>query len=293
MAAIDTFDYAQAFAGNLGLLTADEQARLRQATIAIPGLGGVGGAHLLTLARLGVGRFILADEDAFELRNIHRQTGATVQTLGRPKVDVMAEMAQAINPELSLRIFRESVQPFNIDAFLAGSDLVLDGLDFFNIGARRLLFQRARERGLTVITCGPMGFSAALLVFTPEGPSFDNFMAIRDGMSELEQLARFAVGLAPAALHLPYLDRRTVSLKHHRGPASAIAMNLCAAVAATETLAILLKRRAPWAVPRYAQFDPYRLRYRRGTLRLGNRHPWQQCKLWYVKRLLQHDVADA
>lgn len=291
MAATDTFNYAQAFAGNIGLLTPDEQTRLRQATVAIPGMGGVGGAYLVTLARLGVGRFVIADDDTFELRNIHRQSGATMQTLGRPKVDVMAEMARAINPELDLRIVRDAIRHNNIDAFLSGCDLVLDGLDFFHIAARRLLFQRARATGLTVITCGPMGFSAALLIFTPTGPSFDEFMAIDDGMSELEQLARFAVGLAPAALHLAYMDRSTISLKEQRGPACAIAMNLCAAVAATEALHVLLKRRAPWSVPRYAQFDTYRMRYRRGTLRLGNRHPWQRVKLWYLKHQLRHDFA--
>ena len=63
-----------------------------------------------------------------------------------------------------------------------------------------------------------------------------------------------------------------------------IAVNLCAAVAAAEVLNLILKRRRPWAVPRYAQFDPYRLRYRRGRLWGLHRHPLQQAKLWYLTR---------
>ena len=285
------FDYAQAFTRNLGLLTSADQAVLRGATIGLPGLGGVGGAHLLTLARCGVGRFVLADADRFELANFNRQAGATLATLGRPKVEVMAEMARAINPELVLRTLPGGLTPENLDEFLQDCQVVVDGLDFFEIRIRRLLFQRAQARQLPVVTCGPLGFSAALLVFLPDGPSFDEFFAIDDGMDELEQLARFAVGLAPAALHFPYLDPRRVDLAGHRGPSSAAAVSLCAGVAAVETVNLLLKRRPAWAVPRYAQFDPYRMRLAKGVLWGGNRHPWQQLKLWYLRRLLKKGSA--
>src|SRR3989338_6968796 len=104
MAADEPFRYDVAFGNNLGLLTPEEQSRLRRATVALPGMGGVGGAHLLTLTRLGIGRFVIADGDRFEPKNFNRQTGATTQTVNRPKVEVMAEMARAINPEVSIRI---------------------------------------------------------------------------------------------------------------------------------------------------------------------------------------------
>ena len=288
MAADEPFRYDVAFGNNLGLLTPEEQSRLRRATVALPGMGGVGGAHLLTLTRLGIGRFVIADGDRFEPKNFNRQTGATTQTVNRPKVEVMAEMARAINPEVSIRIVPQELHQGNLPEFLANSHVVVDGLDFFRIDARRALFREAKRQGLHVITCGPLGFSAALLVFGPRGPSFDEFMAIDDRMDEQEQLLRFAVGLAPAGLHLPYVDRASVSLKDHRGPSSMIAINLCAAVAATEVLNVLLNRRPPLCVPRYAQFDPFRLRYRLGTLPGGNRHPLQRLKLWYVRRLLRN-----
>ena len=89
------FDYDQAFARNLGWVTREEQARLRGKRVAIAGMGGVGGVHLLTLARLGVGSFSIADFDRFDWANFNRQVGATVDTVGRPKVDVLAEMGAA------------------------------------------------------------------------------------------------------------------------------------------------------------------------------------------------------
>ena len=55
---------------------------------------GVGGVHLLTLARLGVGAFHIADFDTFDIANFNRQVGATMSTLGQPKVDVLADMAR-------------------------------------------------------------------------------------------------------------------------------------------------------------------------------------------------------
>jgi molybdopterin/thiamine biosynthesis adenylyltransferase len=279
-----------AFVSNRGLLTAEEQAVLRRSVIAIPGMGGVGGQHLLTLARLGIGGFSIADADTFELRNLNRQPGATMATLGRRKTEVMAELARAVNPHLALRALPEDVGPSNIDRFLEGCQLVVDGIDFFRIQARRLVFRRARELGLPVVTCGPIGFSAALLVFMPDGPSFDDYLGLREGMDPREQLLRFAIGLAPAGLHLPYLDRTAVDFTNSRAPASSIAVALCAGVAAVEVLNLLLKRRPPLAVPRYAQFDPYRLRYRRGRVWGGHRHPMQQLKLWYLKRAFRHAV---
>ncbi len=284
----DVFDYDQAFVRNLGLVSPQEQSRLRQIRVAIPGMGGVGGLHLLTLTRLGIAQFAIADGDTFDLQNFNRQFGATVDTIGRPKVDVMAAMASSINPQASIRIIPHPIDSENVDQLLDNCTAVVDGLDFFELDARRLVFHRARQRGLPVVTCAPLGFSVALLTFLPNGPSFDEFFAIRDGMDRYDQLARFAVGLAPAAVHLPYLDRSKISLTNRHGPSSIIAVDLCAALAATEILNLVLKRRPPVAVPRYLQFDPYRLRLCTGRLRWGNRHPVQRLKLWWLRHQLRH-----
>ena len=69
------FSYSDAFSRNLGWITSDEQEILRGKRIAIAGLGGVGGFHLTTLTRLGVGAFTLAELDRFELANFNRQMG--------------------------------------------------------------------------------------------------------------------------------------------------------------------------------------------------------------------------
>ena len=102
-----TWSYDEAFVRNLGLVSADEQERLRKSRVAIVGLGGVGGIDLVALARLGVGRFTIADPDLFEIRNTNRQYGATLRSAGRPKADVMRDIVLDINPEADVRVFRD------------------------------------------------------------------------------------------------------------------------------------------------------------------------------------------
>ena len=71
----DGFSYHAAFARNLGWVTRAEQDSLRGKRVAIAGMGGVGGVHLLTLARLGIGAFHIADFDTFDIANFNRQAG--------------------------------------------------------------------------------------------------------------------------------------------------------------------------------------------------------------------------
>lgn len=284
--------YRTAFSRNIGLFTEAEQDLLRRACVAIAGLGGVGGLHLITLARMGVGAFHLADMDVFEPVNVNRQYGAKVPSFGRPKLDVMMEESLAVNPHLEIVAFPEGLTEENLDRFLDGAHVVLDGLDFFNFDVRRLLFNRAREKGVYVVTAGPLGFSAAVLVFSPfEGMTFDEYFAIGSSLTEEEKLLRFAIGLAPRPTHLGYLDMRHVSLSRRAGPSLASACQLCAGAAATEAAKILLGRGPVWPVPYYLQIDPYTWTLRRGRLWMGNRNPIQKLKETVITRFVLIDES--
>lgn len=278
------FDYREAFSRNLGLVSEAEQARLRESAVSIAGLGGVGGVYVLALARLGVGGFNLADFDRFELANLNRQAGATMDTIGRPKIEVMAEMARAINPTVRLRLFPDGIDPNNIDGFLDGALAVVDGVDFYNMDARRLLFRKARERRLWGLTSAPVGFGATLHVFAPDGMSFDEYFDLRDGMNLAEQIVHFGLGLTPKLAHLRYFPPSALDLSRQRAPSVAPSCFLCAALVATEVANLVLKRRPPRVAPRFAQFDALVPTYKTGWLWLGNRNPLQRVKKWWVLR---------
>jgi molybdopterin/thiamine biosynthesis adenylyltransferase len=278
------WSYDAAFSRNLGLISRDEQRRLREARVAIAGMGGVGGVHLVTLARLGVGRFTIADPDKFEPANFNRQYGALVRNLGCNKADAMVEEVLQVNPEADVRVFRGPVTRDNVGEFLDGASVFLDGLDFFALDARRLVYRELRRRGLWAVMAGPLGFSVAWLVFDPKGMDFDTYFDMHDGMDELDLASAFAIGLSPAGTHWRYFDLSETNVSTGRAPSAGLACQLCSGVATIEAAKIILGRKPPRAAPCYAQFDAYRCVLRRGRLLWGNRGPLQRLKRAILRR---------
>lgn len=282
-----TFDYQAAFSRNIGWVTPEEQRALRGKRVAIAGNGGVGGRHVETLARLGIGSFHISDFDSFDIANFNRQAGATVPNIGRPKVDVIAELARAINPEAELRTFPEGIDEGNVDLFLAGVDLYIDGLDYFAVAARRLVFSRCTKLGIPAVTAAPLGMGAAVLSFLPGAMTFEQYFRL-EGMGEQEQLVRFLLGLSPAMLQRGYLVHpQAVDFANHKGPSTAMACTICAGMAATEALKILLGRgnvlHAPWGM----QFDAYRSKFVKTWRPWGNANPIQRIALAIARRQLR------
>lgn len=280
------FHYETAFSRNLGWLTEDEQHQLQQKRVAIAGMGGVGGIHLLTLARLGITQFNIADYDVFELPNFNRQIGAGMSSLNRPKVEVLAEMLKDINPECDLRVFERGLLADNFNEFLQDVDLYVDGLDFFAFDARERIFTHCQQQNIPAITVAPLGMSAALLNFLPGQMSFEDYFLLA-GRPELEKAIRFLVGLAPALLHRHYLaDKSRVDLKAKKGPSTIMACQLCAGVAGSEALKILLGRGKVWGAPHGMQFDAYRNKFAHTWRPGGNANPLNRMAIVLAKRQL-------
>jgi len=282
----EAFDYQTAFSRNMGWVTEAEQLLLSAKRIAIAGLGGVGGSHLLSLARLGVGSFHVADMDIFELANFNRQVGATIPNLGRAKAEVLTEMAAAINPELDIKTFPEGVALNNLDEFLAGVDLYVDGLDFFALNIRQAVFAACADKGIPAITAAPLGMGVALLCFIPGKMTFEQYFRMK-GLSENEQLLHFLLGLSPAMLQSAYLvDDSRVDLAAHKGPSTNMACELCAGVAATHALKVLLNRGKILAAPYGLHFDAYRNCLKTTWRPWGNANPIQKLGLFIARKRL-------
>lgn len=280
----NAFNYHQAFSRNIGWVTAEEQELLRHKRVAIAGMGGVGGIHLLTLARLGIGAFHIADFDVFDIVNFNRQVGATVSTLDQPKAAVLAAMAKDINPELNIKIFSAGVNQDNLAEFFSGVNLYVDGLDFFAFDARQATFAKCAELGIPAITAAPLGMGAALLNFLPGEMTFEEYFRWGD-LPDDEKALRFLLGLAPSGLHGPYLvDPSTINLQEHRGPSTIMGCQLCAGIAATEALKILLKRGKVLAAPYSQHFDAYRNKLVHIWRPGGNNNPLQRLAMMIVKR---------
>ena len=125
-------------------------ARLAGASVAVFGIGGVGSYAAEALARAGVGRLTLVDFDDICLTNVNRQIHALDGTIGRAKVQVMAERCRAINPGVQVEPIKAFFQADNAAQLLErGYDYVLDCID--HITAKLHLIQSCRERELPII----------------------------------------------------------------------------------------------------------------------------------------------
>lgn len=271
---------------NRGWVTEREQAILASKKIAFAGLGGVGGAHFLSLTRFGIGASSVADLDVFEVVNFNRQRLATTRSLGRPKVRVLAHEALTINPSLDISRFDNGVSESNIGQFLEDVDLYVDGLDAFVLHIRRGVFAECARRGIPALTAAPLGFGAAFLAFMPGEMTFEEYFRFKPGMTEREMYLRFFYGLAPKGKAYKYLvDRSAVNFAEHRGPSTVMACDLCAGILCTNVIKILLGRGDVITAPRGLHFDAYH-----NTMVITNGPGWNSpvtwLKLWAYRKAM-------
>lgn len=142
------FSYAEFTNRNIGFVTQAEQERLRQAKVFVCGTGGMGGAALMALARAGIGHFIIADLDGFEISNINRQVFAFTDTVGQHKAEASAEIIARINPEAKVEVMKAD-WPNAIDRIVGEVQVVINGTD--DLVASLQLYRTARSAGLPVI----------------------------------------------------------------------------------------------------------------------------------------------
>lgn len=281
------FIYNEAFSRNIGWLTREEQNRLQQKKVAIAGLGGVGGFHLLTLCRLGIERFHLAEFDTFDLANFNRQTGANIETIGLSKLDVMIREALKINPNLEISRFPDGVNENNSEAFLTDVDIYVDGLDFFAFKARQHIFASCATKNIPAVTAAPLGMGTAVLNFTPGNMTFEDYFGLKNS-SEEEKGLRFFIGLAPSRLQMSYLvDPTTIDLANRKGPSTIMACQLCAGAAATEVLKILLGRGSIRVAPKGYHFDAYLNKLALTWRPWGNRNPLSRLAIFLARHKLK------
>lgn len=283
------FDYSLAFSRNLGWITPAEQIKLKGARVAIAGMGGVGGVHLLTLVRLGIGHFHIADFDEFEIQNFNRQVGADMTTIGKRKVEVLRTRAYNINPELNLKTFNQGVTEANLDEFLNGVDIYVDGLDVFVLEMRELLFKACAERGITVVCVGPIGMGAAMISFVAGGMTFEDYFGLR-GRTPFEKYCRFVLGLAPNFLHLKSLvDRSYANAHQKKAPSLPMGCELAAGVMGTEVLKHILKRGKRLTAPWSFQFDAATYRLKKSWMPFGCLNPLFFIKLKIIQFMINRE----
>lgn len=133
------------------LVGAQAVEKLKSSRIAVFGVGGVGSFVVEGLARSGVGRFVIVDDDLICLTNLNRQLHATTKTLGRPKVEVVKERILDINPKAEVVTHRLFYLPETAGTLLDGDiDYIVDAID--TVTAKIDLVLRAKDKGIPIIS---------------------------------------------------------------------------------------------------------------------------------------------
>lgn len=130
--------------GNEGL------EKLKNAKVAVFGVGGVGSFVVEALARAGVGSFVLIDKDQVSLSNINRQLIATHETIGKLKVNVAKERILSINPEAKVETFAEFFMPGNTNILNNSITYIVDAID--TVTAKIELVMQAQKLGVPIIS---------------------------------------------------------------------------------------------------------------------------------------------
>ena len=127
-------------------------ARLKNARVALFGLGGVGSFTAEALARAGVGQLLLVDDDVIAPSNLNRQIFALESTIGQPKALVAKRRIGDINPSIAVDARVMRYEAITADAFdFEGFDYIVDAID--SVTSKLLLIQRAREAGVPILCC--------------------------------------------------------------------------------------------------------------------------------------------
>lgn len=125
---------------------------LKNASIMVLGVGGVGSHCIEALARSGVGRLILVDNDRVSVTNINRQSIAYQSTVGEYKTKLMKERIKDINPEAKVITYEKFILPENLhEIFGEKVDYIVDAID--TVTAKLAVVMYAKEQNIPIISC--------------------------------------------------------------------------------------------------------------------------------------------
>jgi len=246
----DEQQYVSGMLERTGLyFSASDLEKVRNATFAIAGLGGVGAITAELTARWGVRRFRLFDMDRYEPSNLNRQLFATSRTLGRTKPEAAAERIKEINPYAEIEaIFCERVNNENVDPFVNGADIVLQNADHPSC---KLFYSAARRHKVPLVN-GYAGLSGGRV------QTFDYRKSeCRSVLDSLWQKIKFG-DMKPLEEMSPEeiarFDRENV---HPTAPSLNFVTNMVGCLIVAEAVKLLTGKGKLAHYPRYVEFDSF------------------------------------
>src|SRR3989339_294455 len=155
---------------NFNTFSPEEQKKLGASTVAIIGLGGLGGGVCEMLARVGIGRLILVDGDVFEASNLNRQVLSEERLMGVPKAEAARDRVRAVNSGIEVIHRIEFLDEKTLYETIKGSDVVMDCLD--SIDTRFKLQDAAKKAGVPLVSGAIAGVTGQVTTIFPEDKGY-------------------------------------------------------------------------------------------------------------------------
>jgi molybdopterin-synthase adenylyltransferase len=178
------------------ILNKKEQLKLKNSKITVIGCGGIGGAVIEMLARMGVSHLKIVDKDNFDVSNINRQLMSSMDTIGQAKTAVTKEMIATINPFVEVETFHTELNQENVEDIIKGSSIVVDALD--NLIARIIASRCAFKLQIPFVHGAIHGTMGQISTFTPDTPTYEETFQLSslgkdlsdEVVSDVKKLAR-------------------------------------------------------------------------------------------------------
>ncbi len=151
---------------NLGVVSPSEQVKLLQSKVAIIGGGGLGGTVLELLARMGIGKLIIADNDIIGDSNLNRQILSKETNLGQSKTEVAVKRVKEINSSIEITGHPIFINSDNVEKIIEGAEVVVDALD--NLPSRFVLQRACQDLKIPLVHGAIAGFNGQLTTIFPK-----------------------------------------------------------------------------------------------------------------------------
>lgn len=231
-------------------------------TVAIAGVGGVGGLLAERLIRLGIGHLKITDPGVFEESNLNRQFGSSLCNIGQNKAEVVYTLLRDINPQAQIDWDNKGiVTTDDACSFTKDCDLVIDEMDFGLYRESIHLQRAARDRGIYYAFASAPGFGAMVMMFDPRGLTLEeyNYLPPNVNLNDLEEIDVPLERVAPvipsyANKFSPDIIEEIIS-GERPGPTTSIGTGLASVLTANETIKVILKRQDIVKIPQYIYVD--------------------------------------
>ena len=242
--------YKDIFSRNAGLISEAEQSLLRRSTIAIAGVGGVGGLLAERLIRIGVGRLKITDPGIFEKSNFNRQFGSSMITLNHNKAAVVYEQLKDINPTAQIIWDKIGISDeSSANVFIHDADFIIDEMDFGMFKQSIRLQRAARQQNKYYFFTSALGYGALIAIFDPKGLTLEEFddLPVNVNLDGVEKLKVSIERVVPNILTYNSVSLHEVLADIYTGkrtiPTYSVGVGLASSLAANEAVNIILKKR--------------------------------------------------